>query len=339
MIQGNIQWLSPAYSLVSVGFSAITLLIFFRKKQSLSLDMKLLSSNLRFKHPLLHLIPNDQSPKSHQTLQITLMMWLFLMFSFAIAQPVRIGEKLPDLPPERDIILLVDVSISMTLKDYTDKGKKVSRLDILKRLLNDFAEGSKGERLAMIVFAEQPYLLVPLTRDQKLIQAQLQRLDSTLAGRVSALGDAIILGLKEAKKQPQRKQIFVLFTDTNDAIGAVNPDAAASLAAEANIPLYTIAIGSTIKQKNATGDGLLHQAVNLKLLQDISKQTKGRTYIANKTKAIEDALKDIQQHQQNTAVQQQARYTHKPLYFWFLLAGILPLLIWQSRQLLQRVTV
>jgi len=67
----------------------------------------------------------------------------------------------------------------------------------------------------MIVFAENPYLLVPLTRDPTLVQRQLQRLTPTLAGRVSAVGDAITLALKEASKQPQRKLSCYSPTPTN----------------------------------------------------------------------------------------------------------------------------
>ena len=337
MIQGSLQWLSPIYSLLPIGLAVISILLILFKKQIFSLDIRLFANNLTFKHPLSALIPSKQVATQHQGLSITLFFWLWTMLAFTVAQPVRIGEKLPDLPPERDIVLLVDVSISMTLKDYRDNDKEVNRLAVLKRLLNDFSEASKGERLAMIVFAEKPYLLVPLTRDQKLIEAQLQRLNSTLAGRVSALGDAITLGLKEAKKQPQRKQIFVVFTDTNDAIGRVTPSAAATLAAEANIPIYTIAIGSIAKKRDDINDGLLYQAVNVKLLQALSKKTGGKIYIANETQAIETALKDIQKRQKNTA-KQHARYTHEPLYFWFLLAGILPLILWQSRHLVQRAS-
>lgn len=337
MIQGSLQWLSPAYSLLPTGLAIISVWLIFLRKQTYSLDIHLLANNLTFKHPLFSLIPKEPTTTQYQGLQNTLFIWLWIMLAFATAQPVKIGEKLPDLPPERDIILLVDVSISMTLKDYSDNDEKVSRLAVLKRLLNDFTEGSKGERLAMIVFAEKPYLLVPLTRDQKLVQAQLQRLNATLAGRVSALGDAITLGLKEAEKQPQRKQIFVVFTDTNDAVGQVTPYAAATLAAEANIPIYTIAIGSAEKKRDDISGGLLYQAVNVKLLQALSKKTGGSTYIANETQAIDAALKDIQKRQQNTA-KQQAQYVHEPLYFWFLLAGILPLVLWQSRHLLQRVS-
>lgn len=325
MTTGDLQWLTPYAFFVPVLFVIIALWL---RGRTLSLTINPFANGRIFKHPLLSLIPLQQRSTSQRHWQWLLLGWLIFMFSLALAQPVRIGEQLPDLPPERDIVLLVDVSISMTLKDYQYQGENITRLAVLKRLLHDFVGQLQGERLAMIVFAEKPYVFVPLTRDHTLLQRQLQRLTGTISGRISALGDAIILGLKEASKQPQRKQLFVLFTDANESLGRVSPEAAAVLAAEAGIPLYSIAIGSTAKNRQDVNGGLLYQPVSLALLQTLAKRTAGKAYEANNTQAIEQALITINQQQQNKALTQ-PRYRQHPLYAWFLLAGILPLLGWQ----------
>lgn len=327
MKTGDVQWLSPYAVIVPLLLAFIVIWLLWRGK-NLSLTIHPFLTNIRFKHPLLALIPPQQHSLTQRRWQWLLLAWLWLMLTLALAQPVRIGEQLPDLPPERDIVLLVDVSISMTLKDYQYEGETLSRLAVLKRLLHNFVDQLQGERLAMIVFAEKPYVLVPLTYDHTLLQQQLQRLQGAMLGRVSALGDAITLGLKEANKQPQRKQIFVLFTDVNNSIGRVTPQAAATLAAEVNIPLYSIAIGSTTQQRDDVKDGLLYQPVNQQLLQTLAEITNGKVYEANNTQIIEQALTAINQQQQNKAIAP-PRYQQDPLYTWFLLAGIVPLLLWQ----------
>jgi len=339
MTPGSIQWLTPFYATFPFLLMLVAVLFTKRYRQSLSLDNQIFNGKIKFKHPLFELIADKQpvnNKSQHQRkqspwLQGLLLIWLCTVFAIALAQPVRIGEKLPDLPPERDIVMLVDTSISMTLKDYGYEGVKVSRLNVLKSLLKKFVAGLKGERLAVIAFAEKPYLLVPLTRDQALLQNQLKRLTSTMAGRVSALGDAITLGLKEAAKKPQRKQIFVLFTDVDQSIGRVTPDAAAELALRSGIPLYSIAIGSTSDKKASDilkNTGLLYQSVNLDLLQRISKRTGGKSYEAADAQSIEQALVDINKQQKNEA-EQQARYAKTALYPYALLAAILPLVLFQ----------
>lgn len=282
-------------------------------------------------HPLAHLLPSMPAPPWQRYLQRAIVAWLWLCLTLAVAQPVQRGVKLPDLPPERDIVLLVDVSISMTLTDYEVAGQRRSRMDVLKTLLHDFAGRLQGERLSVIVFAETPHLLVPLTRDPTLVQTQLARLSPTLAGRVSAVGDALTLALKEAGQRPPRKQVFVLFTDADESIGRVDPEAAAELLAEAGIPLYTLAIGSTAATLEGDTGGLAYQPVNLALLQSLTQRTGGQTFQAGDTQAVGQALEVITRQQQNTA-EQAPRYEQQPLYYWLLLAGLLPLLLWQIWQ-------
>ena len=344
MTEGSIHWLTPWYAVFPFLLGALAYVFVRYRGGHLHLQSQIIFPKHVFKHPLYALIsglvPQTQKHqnKARRWLQMLLWGWVAMLSAIALAQPVRIGEKLPDLPPERDIVMLVDTSISMTLKDYVYQGEKVSRLDVLKSLLNDFVAGLQGERLAVIVFAEKPYLLVPLTRDRSLLQNQLQRLTTTMAGRVSALGDAITLALKEAARNPQRQQIFVLFTDVDQSIGRVTPEAAAELAKQSAIPLYSIAIGSTAKtitDANKNNSGLLYQPVNLGLLQKISHISAGNSYQASDASAIEEALTAIRQRQKNKA-EQQARFIKKALYFYALLAAILPLMLFQLFAFLQQ---
>lgn len=328
--QGAWQWLTPWFALIPWG----ALIAFYIWRQhDLSLEHFWLSIRLRFKHPLMNQLPESKSSLKQYRQQGLLLLWIVGMLSLALAQPVKLGEKLPDLPPERDIVLLVDVSISMRLTDYDIDGKEVSRLAVLKQLISEFVSKTNGERLGVVVFAERPYVLTPLTHDPELIKGQVMRLTTTLAGRVSALGDAILLALKEAAKQPQRKQIMVLFTDANNSIGQATPTAAAELARAAKIPIYPIAIGSSALEGENAKTGLLYQPVNVEMLQSIAEQTGGVSFEATDIQTIENALEAISQLQKNEAAPK-PYYTQTPLYFWFLLLAILPLLLIQLGQFL-----
>jgi len=123
----------------------------------------------------------------------------------------------------------------------------------------------------------------------------------------------------------------VLFTDADESIGRVDPEAAAALAATSNIPLYTIAIGSTADTMTGDTGGLAYQPVNLALLQTLSARTGAKTYQAGDAQAVEQALADITRQHQNAA-EQTPRYQQQPLYHWLLLAGLLPLMLWQLWQ-------
>ncbi len=251
----------------------------------------------------------------------------------ALSHPIMVGERLPDPPPERDLVFLVDTSVSMQLKDYSLNGSPIKRMDLLKNLLNEFTVKMAGESISIIVFAEQPYLLVPLSNDESLIRRQLSRITTTLAGRYTAVGDALLLALKEANKQRQRHQTFILFTDVDNSLGKVTPQAAAQLVAENHIPIFTIAIGSTQQDKNKAVEGGLYQGVDLNLLNHLAEITGGKSYQANDSNAVKHALKNILEQRQNQA-EIIPRYERESLYLYPLLFGLGLLLIWQLTRLL-----
>jgi len=240
---------------------------------------------------------------------------------------------------------LVDTSISMQLKDYQVDGIAISRMDLLRQLLDQFASRMQGERISVIIFAEQSFKLVPLSNDQNLIRKMLQRITTSLAGRYSDIGSALLLALQEAKKQelqletkPQpaqqsqqkkRHQTFILFSDADESRGKVDVHAAAALLAENDIPLFTIAIGGSSSTKKATEGGLYH-SVNMKLFDDLAEQTKGKSYRVANSETLENAISDISKLRKNLAFQE-PKYIQIPLYFYPLFFGLLLLFL---RQLL-----
>ena len=273
--------------------------------------------------------------------------WLGLVISLliiALSQPVLMGERLPDPPVERDIVFLVDTSVSMQLKDYQVEGKPIQRMQLLHKLLDEFALKMQGERIAVIVFGENPYTLVPLTNDQHLIRQMLGRVTTTLAGRYSALGDALLMAL--SMTDPERYQTFILFTDAHASQGAVTPAAAADLVAEKEIPVFTVAIGSSALTKGLNGiednskdtlvSGGLYQPVNQALLNDIAVRTKGKSYRVRDSDAMEKALEDILSQRQNVSTPK-ALYEQTPLYPYPLLLGLIMLLSQQIARLFSLV--
>jgi len=266
---------------------------------------------------------------------------IFSGLLFALAQPVLVGKRLPDPPAERDIVFLVDTSVSMQLKDYQRAGVAVRRIDVLRNLLNEFTKKMAGEKISIILFAENAYVLVPLSNDQNLIQRMLQRISITLAGRYTAVGDALLMALNESKKSNLehtknnqiRHQTFILFTDADVSRGNVSSIAAAKIIAEHSIPVFTIAIGSSQKDDDKEVEGGLYQAVNLPLLKNIADVTQGKSYQVNDSKAMELALSSILKQRQNIAMPK-AQYEHRSLYYLPLLFSLALLMLMQLLRLL-----
>src|SRR5690606_15283424 len=159
--------------------------------------------------------------------------WLaWTLLCVAAARPQVPGEAVQPPVSGRDLMLAVDLSGSMGEEDMRLGGRVVDRLTAAKAVLSDFLDRREGDRVGLIVFGQRAYVLSPLTLDRESVRGQL--LDSVvgLAGRETALGDAIGLAVKRLRGQPAGQRVLVLLTDGVNTAGMLDPDKAAELARE-----------------------------------------------------------------------------------------------------------
>jgi Ca-activated chloride channel family protein len=83
-----------------------------------------------------------------------------------------------------------------------------------------------------------------LTFDRKTVRTQLNEAAIGLAGKRTAIGDAIGLAVKRLREQPQKNRVLVLLTDGDNTAGEVTPLKAAELAQREHVRIYTIGMGA-----------------------------------------------------------------------------------------------
>ncbi|WP_267126005.1 vWA domain-containing protein, partial [Xanthomonas sacchari] len=161
----------------------------------------------------------------------------------AAARPLQLGE--PIAPPQqaRQLMLAVDLSGSMSEPDMTLGGRVVDRLTAAKAVLADFLDRRDGDRIGLLVFGQQAYALTPLTADLATVRDQLRDSVVGLAGRETALGDAIALAVKRLREQKQGERVLIVLTDGVNTAGVLDPLKAAELAKAEHVRVYTIAFG------------------------------------------------------------------------------------------------
>ena len=285
-------------------------------------------------HPLVRLIPRAPQGRGGPLLE-TLVLALLVV---SLGGPVRVGRRLPDPPPERDITFIVDASVSMIQRDYLLEGRRVDRMSLLKGLLGRLLGRFQGERLSLVVFGSHAYTLVPLTRDQRLLQTQLERLRPTVAGRFNAVGEAIALAVRQATapEAAGRRRVLVLLTAADTPTGEIAPAPAVALAVEAGLPLYTIAIGA---ESAAAGErrpgGLIYHPAALGRLRAWAERTGALAFRAGDGAALTRAVEAIGRREANRR-RLPPRYHQEPLYLWPLLAGLGLLGLHQLRNLFGR---
>lgn len=178
--------------------------------------------------------------------------WLFWSAWFALclaaAQPVRYDQLSGQKATGRDFMLAVDISGSMRYEDMRIGGRLVDRLAAVKAVLGDFVERREGDRLGLILFGQQAFLVTPLTLDRANVRYQLETSVVGLAGLDTAIGDALALAVKRLRERPASQRIVLLLTDGVNSAGEISPERATELAVELGVRVYTIGFGGDGEQ-------------------------------------------------------------------------------------------
>ena len=189
-----------------------------------------------------------------------------------------------------DILVVMDVSKSMLTQDV-----KPNRLERTKFAVKDLVKSLKGDRIGLIAFAGEAFMMCPLTSDYGGFLMTLDELD---IGAVSRGGTDIEKALEVAiegyEDVPSKHKAVILITDGDNLEG--NPMLQAKMAKEKNIKLYTVGVGTQggdlIQIINSSGErsflkdkggNYVKSRLQEKLLRDIALETKGAYVRSNST--------------------------------------------------------
>ncbi len=290
--------------------------------------------------------------------------WLWIIgcvcLILALARP-QWTTSAPDTYKGRDFLLALDVSGSMRAQDFdaqghavaTAEGVTLSRLDMLKKVVNQFLSERHGDRIGLIVFADDAYTLSPLTSDMNVVRNLLNEVRQGMAGEKTALGTAMALAVKRMKNHDAqgrtsavdsttprmeeadaKARILILLTDGSNTSGEIHPDAAAALAAEEGIRIYTVGIGShqTVAFPRGPNEKPAYTDMPLDedLLRRIANRTQGRYYAAANTEEVQRIINDIEKIEK-IDITDSALLKHTEWYWLPLLVGLMLLLAAQGR--------
>lgn len=156
----------------------------------------------------------------------------------ALAGP-QLGSQLVKVEREGiDLVVALDASLSMLAEDM-----KPNRLEAAKREIVDLIDGLKGDRVGVVVFAGDAFVLCPLTVDYDAALMLVQTADVTMLSRPgTAIDQAVRRSLDLFPEEGKADRLMIVVTDGEDHEG--DPIAAAEEAAERGVRIYTIGIGS-----------------------------------------------------------------------------------------------
>jgi len=253
--------------------------------------------------------------------------WCLLIV--AAMRPQFLGESV-ELPVSgRDLMMAVDLSGSMQAQDFKVQGKTVNRLVATKFVASRFIEQRVGDRIGLILFGRQAYLQTPLTFDRKTVKTLLLESEIGLAGKETAIGDAIGLAIKRLKDKSKNSRVLILLTDGANTAGEIEPVKAAELAALNDLKIYTIGIGADeMIRQSFFGTQRINPSADLdeKTLTAIATKTGGRYFRARDTKELEK-IYSILNTLEPTEKESQHFRPISALYYWPLGAALILMLL------------
>jgi Ca-activated chloride channel family protein len=251
----------------------------------------------------------------------------------ALAGPRSILDEAKHETEGIDIILAIDGSSSMAAEDFTLKGKRYNRLEVIKSVVGEFIDARKSDRIALVAFAGLAYTVSPLTTDYSWLKTNLERLQLNIMEDGTAIGSGITASIARLQKSDAKSKIIILLTDGVNNRGKVDPLAAAKAAKALGIKIYTIGAGTNGMAPYPVQDiwgrrGYQNVPVEIDeaTLKSIADVTGGQYYRATDTESLRTVYKDIDRLEK-TKIEETGYREYKELFGYFLGAAMMLLFL------------
>ena len=240
-----------------------------------------------------------------------------------------------------DIVLGVDLSASMLALDMSPSPSEPNtRLDVVKEVIQEFIEKRKYDRIGLVAFAVDPYLVSALTLDKEYLQSNLARLKVGLTEQTGTnIGSVLAEGINRLRTLESKSKILILLTDGKDEPAPKHsPIIFAEGAKKDKIKIYTIAIGASTRTRTylydpnardimryANGTPVVEVAeypVDKEILQKIAQRTDAKFFEAGDKSTLRSIYDEIDQLEK-TDIQLEVNALYEDLYQWPLASGFI----------------
>lgn len=248
----------------------------------------------------------------------------WVLISIALAGP-RMPLKFEKNKIEvNDIFIVLDVSRSMLAEDFSP-----NRLEVAKQKIYEFIKLRPTDRIAIIIFSEKAFTLLPLTTDLSLLEEVIGDIKVGHLGAGTNIGDALGLAVARGVVSESNKKVIILLTDGVSNVGNMTPMQAAELAKQEGMKIYAIAVASDRDARIPVGNGILGKTyqyipgggIDVKGLQEISDLTGGKTYRAQNEDSLKDVLMQIEKLER-TEIEVSSKIVYEEKFYKYLLWGV-----------------
>lgn len=226
---------------------------------------------------------------------LPLLLLAIVLSIIALARPVWRNQLQARAASGIDIVVALDVSLSMSIDDFfKPDGRPLRRIDAAKAVVHDFIDGRPDDRIGLVLYSGQPYVSGPITLDHNWLLAKLEEVElEILEEQGTAIGSAIAASADKLDARDSKSKIIVLITDGASNSGKLSPVEAAEYAKTLGIKIYTVAIGTEEGRVSRGIQRFPRQEFDRPTLQKIADLSGAEHYWARNVAELRDTFTTI----------------------------------------------
>ena len=241
----------------------------------------------------------------------------------ALARPQQQNEFSNRKASGIDILLTLDISFSMEIRDFTINQRQVQRITAAKATAEQFIKQRPNDRMGIIAFSGRPYVTSPITLEHDWLINQLRELrPGMIQEQGTAIGSAIAASATRLHDREAKSKVVILITDGSSNSGRLSPTEAAELAAKLNVKIYSVAIGTEEGRLLNGKQSHPRQEFDTDTLEEIAKATGGEYYRVRNTEKLRETFASIDQLEK-TDIKQHSIIITKEYFPWCVGAALI----------------
>lgn len=215
---------------------------------------------------------------------------------FALARPQSRSSWKDTKTEGIDIVISMDVSLSMLAKDF-----KPNRLEVAKEVILEFIDQRPNDRIGLVLFGGQVFTQCPLTTDHKVLKNMFPQIRAGSLDQGTAIGLGLANAVARIRESKAKSKVIIFISDGVNNVGEISPLTAGELAKTYGIRVYCIGVGSkgkalqpvAIYAQNEYEYDYVDVEIDEKIMTQISEMTGGRYFRATNKENLKEVYREI----------------------------------------------